>query len=142
MRVAFTSLALACAAFGLLGCHKLGARKAQPGLVGKGPFAGPLNAAGETPFWMLRIRDQSLIYTGPDHQAVSFPNGGPEVSSDQAVWTGKSADGRSAKITLASKACQDEATSIGYPMTATVEIGGQTLKGCATRAGEGLGSRE
>jgi uncharacterized membrane protein len=141
MRFAITSLAVFCAALALGGCGKVG-RKAAPGLVDKGPFAGALNAAGETPFWMLRIRDETLIYTGPDHQPVSFPNTGPVVSSEQAVWTAKAADGRTAKVTLASKPCQDEVTSIGYPMTASVEIGPDTMKGCATRAGEGLGSRE
>ena len=142
MRCVMVPLVLAAMGLALAGCGKLGAKKTGPGLVDKGPFAGPLNAAGETPTWSLRIRDQALFFTGPDTQIVQFPNAGAEVSSDQAMWSATAKDGKTLKVTLAAKTCKDEATTIAYPMTAEVKAGDQTLTGCATKAGEGLGSRE
>ena len=142
-RARFVPLVLiTCGAALLSGCGKAGAHMSGPGILAEGRFAGPLNAAGETPFWSVRIREQGLFYTAPDRQQTTYPISGPNASGDQAIWTSKTPDGKSLKLTLSAKPCQDQATSIAYPFTASIEVGGQTMQGCATKAGEGLGSRE
>jgi uncharacterized membrane protein len=98
-------------------------------------FAGDLDAKGTEPFWAVQIRKETLVLTRPDHADLTAPHGGPQVADGAAVWNG--GVGRAAlKVTLRKGECSDGMSDRTYPLTAEVEIGDETLKGCGAPAGD------
>jgi uncharacterized membrane protein len=94
----------------------------------------PLRLVGTEPFWGLDADGDTLRLSGADRKEQVAPDKGPVLSGDTAVWTSRTADGAALKVTLVAKACSDGMSDRSYPLTATVEIGGETLKGCGASA--------
>jgi uncharacterized membrane protein len=92
-------------------------------------FAGDLNALGTEPFWGVEVRGKSLTLTRPDHPDLTGAHQGPRTLGDAAVW-----DGAGLRLTLRKGTCSDGMSDNTYPLTAEVEVAGQTLKGCAKPA--------
>jgi len=93
-------------------------------------FAGDLNAQGTEPFWSVEVRAASLTLKRPDHPDVAVTHGGPEAQGDGAVFSGGQGAG-ALRLTLRKTTCSDGMSERSYPLTAEVEAGGETLKGCA-----------
>lgn len=96
-------------------------------------FARPINALGNEPFWALKIRPEGLTFSAPDREDLEAPNAGPTIAGVQADWIAD-AKGQPIKATLRAQVCQDGMSGFSYPFTATVEVDGKTLTGCAAYA--------
>jgi uncharacterized membrane protein len=91
----------------------------------------PLGLVGTEPFWALAIAPDELRLSGADRPDRTAPNKGPALAGDSASWSAETADGTALKVTLTARACADGMSDRRYPLTARVEIGAETLKGCA-----------
>jgi uncharacterized membrane protein len=102
---------------------------------------GEVNAGGESPSWSAQVRPGRLnisLVTGAD---VSVPVTAFSSDPTSASWSGKTPTGAVATLTVVRKPCADGVTVMTYPLTAKVEVGGQTITGCAAAPGQGLGPR-
>lgn len=93
-------------------------------------FAGDLDALGTEPFWSVEVRAASLTLKRPDHPDVAVTHGGPEAQGNAAVFSGGQGAG-ALRLTLRKATCSDGMSDRTYPLTAELEAGGETLKGCA-----------
>ena len=101
---------------------------------------GAINAGGEAPLWALQIRPSSLTFSSQDVASITLSNNGPAETTGGGVWTGV-AGGRPFRALVTATACRDAATGLTYPLTAGVKALGVVYRGCAARAGQGLGPR-
>lgn len=89
-----------------------------------------INARGAKPAWSLTVThgtDFALNRPGKPPLVAKAP--GAAISAGGASWTAKTADGRPMKVTIQSRACTLDKSQ--YPLTAQVELGSETLSGCA-----------
>lgn len=100
-------------------------------------FGQPLRALGTEPFWAVDITDGTrLTLRRPDHPDAVFQAPGATITPGRAVWTAQAADARTMTLTLFVSECSDGMSDRSYPMTAEVELNGETLRGCAAPAAE------
>lgn len=95
-------------------------------------FGQPITARGNEPFWAVSVEGSKLTLKRPDAADAVFEAaqpGGPE-------WTAKAADGRTLTLRVAVGDCSDGMSDARYPMTAEVQLGAETLKGCAAKTAE------
>lgn len=101
-----------------------------------------LRALGNEPFWGVDIETDGMAYKPMEGEVMAVDHGGPEVTGNVAIWTGKDAKGTTLKVTLTGTDCSDGMSDRTYPLTAQVQLGDVTLNGCAAstealkRAGE------
>jgi len=91
----------------------------------------PVRVLGTEPFWGLDITSAGLVYSGVDRPEQRADNGGPEILGTSASWSETTDAGAELKIDLFATECSDGMSDRVYPLTARVEIGGETLAGCA-----------
>lgn len=104
---------------------------AAPTVLGGVDLSQPLRALGTEPFWGVDITPASLKYSAVDHPGLTTPNPGPTVQGTTAVYAATGADGATLVVTLIATECSDGMSDRVYPLTARVEIGSETLNGCA-----------
>lgn len=104
---------------------------AEPVLLGGIDLNQPVRALGTEPFWGVDITPATLTYSGVDRPEQAVPNPGPEVMGTTAVYQAAATDGPSMTLTLTATECSDGMSDRTYPLTAIVEIAGETLNGCA-----------
>ena len=108
---------------------------------------GALNAGGE-PQWSAQVRGDRLSFSDGGDLSVAAKASRADHGAAGVVWSGPlpaPAPGRPAgllSLTTLRKPCQDADTGMGYPLTATVEVGGRRYAGCAAPPGQGLGPRQ
>lgn len=89
-----------------------------------------INARGAKPAWSLTVTEGTdFKLTRPGKPALAAKAPGSAISAQGASWTATAADGQTMKVSLQNAACAVGAAK--YPMTAQVELGGETLSGCA-----------
>lgn len=92
-----------------------------------------INAQGAKPAWKLKVtHGTQLALSRPGKPALAATAPGASISAEGASLSGKAADGQVLKATFQARACTVGATH--YPMIAQVEIGAETLSGCADYA--------
>ncbi len=91
----------------------------------------PLRALGTEPFWSVAITPTELKYDGLDRPLQTANNPGPVVAGTTAVFTAMTDQNNALVVTLIDTDCSDGMSDRLYPLTAKVEIGGETLSGCA-----------
>lgn len=91
----------------------------------------PIDASGTEPFWGLRIRSDVLELVRPDHKMQAAVNRGLTVTGQQAVWVTTTTTGTPLRVMLTAAACSNGMSDQTFPLSATVEIGDETLRGCA-----------
>lgn len=91
----------------------------------------PVRALGTEPFWGLDIASTGLVYSGVDRPEQRADNAGPVIQGTSASWTATTDAGAELKVDLFATECSDGMSDRVYPLTARVEIGGETLAGCA-----------
>lgn len=102
----------------------------------------PVRVLGTEPFWAVEITPQGLTYSGVDRPEQKAANPGPVLQGALASWTARTEAGTPLVVTLTATDCSDGMSDRTYPLAARVEIGGETLTGCAAasaaleRAGE------
>ena len=97
---------------------------------------------GNEPFWAVDITPQQLKYYGPDRPEQTASNPGPVVQGTTAVFTAMTSQNNALVVTLIDTDCSDGMSDRVYPLTAKVEIGGETLNGCAISQAEFDAGRE
>ncbi len=132
-------LALAALSLGLAACSNPGETPpaeapptpAAPVVLGGVDLGQPLRAIGTEPFWGIEITPEHLAYTAIDHPGLTVTNPGPTLQGTTAVYAAAGADGATLVVTLIATECSDGMSDRVYPLTARVELGSQTLNGCA-----------
>ena len=149
MRVALFSAAAVSLAvsLALAACSPPAEKAAEPAKAEPRALAGvdldqPLRVLGTEPFWAVEITPQGVTYSGVDRPEQKAANPGPTLQGTVATWTTKTEAGADLTVTLTATDCSDGMSDRTYPLTAKVEIGDETLTGCAAataaieRAGE------
>lgn len=96
------------------------------------PFEVDLILRGNEPFWAVNIGAGEMTLKRPDHSDVVVAKPKPTVEAGKAVW-------KAAAFTATVSAdgpCSDGMSDRVYPYSASVEVGGETMTGCAARADE------
>ena len=141
------SLCAVSAVVALTACSQPEAEKAPAAPAEPRALAGvdldqPLRVLGTEPFWAIDITPQGLTYSGVDRPEQKAPNSGPALQGTVAIWTEQTEAKGPLEVTLMATDCSDGMSDRTYPLTAKVEIGDETLTGCAAstaaiaRAGE------
>ena len=91
----------------------------------------PVRALGTEPFWSLELNGTDMIYTTPEPGELCAPQPAAVVQGTVAIYEAVTADGPQMKVTLTATECSDGMSDRTYPLTAIVELGDQTLTGCA-----------
>jgi len=107
------------------------AEMAAPAVLGGVDLNQPLRAIGTEPFWGVEITPQSLVYSGVDRAEQRATNAGPVIQGTTAVYTAATGSGAALVVTLIATECSDGMSDRIYPLTARVELSGETLNGCA-----------
>ncbi len=102
-----------------------------PAVLGGVDLTQPVRALGTEPFWSVEITPQDLAYTAVDAVEIRAPNPGPTIQGTTAVYAAAAPDGTALVVTLIATECSDGMSDRTYPLTARVELGPQTLNGCA-----------
>ena len=108
--------------------------KTEPRALAGVDLDQPVRVLGNEPFWAVEIKSDGLIYSGVDRPEQKAPNPGPTLQGNLASWTTKTEAGNDLTVTLTATDCSDGMSDRTYPLTAKVEIGGETLTGCAAAA--------
>lgn len=104
---------------------------AQAPELGGIPLDQPLRALGTEPFWGVDITSDALVYSGVDRPEQRATHDGVELMGTVASWRGTTADGAPIDLILMATECSDGMSDRTYPLTARLEVGGETLNGCA-----------
>lgn len=91
----------------------------------------PVRVLGTEPFWSVAITPTQLKYDGVDRPLQTATNPGPVVQGTTAVFTAMTDQNNALVVTLMDTDCSDGMSDRLYPLTAKVEISGETLSGCA-----------
>lgn len=104
---------------------------AEPVVLGGVDLNQPLRALGTEPFWAVSIDASGLAYSGVDRPEQRAANPGPQVQGSAAQWNVRTDQDQPLIVTLIDTECSDGMSDRTYPLTARVEIGEETLNGCA-----------
>jgi len=111
--------------------EKAPAAPAEARTLAKVDLDQPLRVLGTEPFWAVEITPAGLTYSGVDRPEQKAANPGPALQGTVAVWTTATEAKTPLVITLMATDCSDGMSDRTYPLTAKVEIGGESLTGCA-----------
>lgn len=94
-------------------------------------LAKPVRALGTEPFWGVTITSEGLLYEGVDRPEQRAENPGPQIAGTTATWTTTTDQQLPLVVTVTDTDCSDGMSDRTYPLTARVQIGEETLMGCA-----------
>lgn len=94
----------------------------------------PVRAVGTEPFWSVEVTPDALVYTRMDQPTQRAPNHGAKVQGTMATYATSTDLKMAFNLTLIATECSDGMSDRTYPLTARVEIGDDTLNGCADAA--------
>ncbi len=98
-------------------------------------YSVPMDVSGTQPQWTLKIRPGGLALIRPDHLEAVAVNPGPQIRGEVATWQAPAAGKSGAlNVTLKPGRCSNGMSDKELPYQATVEVGGETLMGCAAPA--------
>ncbi|QBX37064.1 hypothetical protein E4M02_03445 [Brevundimonas sp. S30B] len=101
----------------------------RPAMLGGVNLNEPVRALGTEPFWSVEIGPDQLAYDrAGEITAQRAAHDGPQVQGTMATW--QATDG-SMTVTLMATECSDGMSDRTYPLTARIEVGQETLNGCA-----------
>lgn len=118
-------IAVAVVALVLVGC--------QPAVqsIGGVDLSKPMRALGTEPFWGIEMSKAELVFTGVDRPEFHAPNPGARIEGEIAVIAARDPQGLALTIRLKPAKCSDGMSDWVYPLEAEVQLGPETLKGCA-----------
>ena len=102
----------------------------------------PISVLGNENPTSVNITSDKLVLNNMGDEVGSAPNAGPTVTGNVAVWNATLADNKPLVVTLTGTDCSDTMSDRVYPLTAKIEVGGESIVGCAAstaalqRAGE------
>ena len=122
----------------LAGCYdrkevkpKTAAEPQAAAVLGGVDLGQPVRALGTEPFWSVEITPDALIYTRVDQPTQRAPNRGATVQGTVATFASSTDLNQALNVVLIATECSDGMSDRTYPLTAKVEIGGESLTGCA-----------
>lgn len=134
---------------GLAACYDRedAAPKAAPApeaapVLGGVDLGRPVRALGTEPFWSVEITRDAIVYTRADQAGRRAVNHGATVQGTVATFATSTDINEPLNVTLIATECSDGMSDRVYPLTARVEIGDDTLNGCAASTAAILGSGE
>lgn len=86
---------------------------------------------GTEPFWSVQLTQAGIVYEGLDRPEQTAPRADPVMAGTTATWDTTTDAGNPLVVTLIETPCSDGMSDRTYPLTARVEIGEETLNGCA-----------
>ena len=104
---------------------------AEAAVLGGVNLDAPVRVLGTEPFWSVNIDGDGLVYSGVDRPEQRAPNAGPDVQGATASWSGRIDQDQALSVTVMATECSDGMSDRIYPLTARVQIGEETLNGCA-----------
>ena len=136
--IALASLGMLCA------CARSAAQPAETAAAAPPPapaasgsamdISKPITALGTEPFWSLKIEGMRFRLSRPSQPDLTAEAPGAQMSPGRAVWEAKAADGQTLKVTIYNGDCSDGMSDRRYPMAAEIQLGQETLRGCAAPA--------
>ena len=102
----------------------------------------PLRAVGTEPFWAVELTGSEMVYSGADRPEQRAPQGQPTMQGTMAIWEATTGAGNPLKVTLMATDCSDGMSDRTWPLTAMVQIGDETLMGCAATVSAIMSSGE
>ena len=122
----------------LAGCYdrkevkpKTAAEPQAAAVLGGVDLGQPVRALGTEPFWSVEITPDALIYTRVDQPTQRAPNRGATVQGTVATFASSTDLNQALNVVLIATECSDGMSDRVYPLTARVEIGDDTMTGCA-----------
>ena len=103
-------------------------------MLGEVDLGKPVRALGTEPFWSVDITRDALVYTRVDQAPQRAPNHGATVQGTVATYATSTDLQQALNVMLIATECSDGMSDRTYPLTARVEIGQDTLSGCADAA--------
>lgn len=100
-------------------------------VLGGVDLAKPVRALGTEPFWSVDITRDGLTYTRVDQPTRRAPNRGVTMQGTVATFATSTDIKEALNVTLIATECSDGMSDRVYPLTARVEIGNDSLTGCA-----------
>ncbi len=94
----------------------------------------PVRALGTEPFWSVEITRDAIVYTRMDQAPRRAPNRGATVQGTVATYATSTPYQEALNVTLIATECSDGMSDRVYPLTARVQLGADTLNGCAASA--------
>lgn len=91
----------------------------------------PVRLLGTEPFWGIDLTGTEIVYSGADRPEQRGPQPKPTIQGTVATFETTTTAGSPIAITLTATECSDGMSDRTYPLTALVEVGGETLMGCA-----------
>ncbi|GAA0209062.1 putative membrane protein [Brevundimonas nasdae] len=141
--------ALAAVSLSLGACYEREQNKPQSApvpetqaVLGGVDLAKPVRAVGTEPFWSVDITRDGLTYTRVDQPTRRAPNRGVTVQGTVATFATSTDIKEALNVTLIATECSDGMSDRVYPLTARVEIGNDTLTGCAASTSAIMGAGE
>ncbi|MBA4808505.1 hypothetical protein [Brevundimonas sp.] len=143
MRSIFALLLAGAVLTGASGCYDRndkGPESAPPPetapVLGGVDLGRPVRALGTEPFWSVEITPDNLVYTRMDQPKQNAPNRGATVQGTVATYATSTDLKQALNVVLIATECSDGMSDRTYPLTARVEIGDDTLSGCAASTAE------
>ena len=122
----------------LSGCYDRDKNKPQPAplpeaapVIGGVDLAKPVRVLGTEPFWSVDITQDALVYQRINGPAIRAPNRGVTVQGTVVTYTTTTDLNQPLNVMLIATECSDGMSDRLYPLTAQVQIGAETLQGCA-----------
>lgn len=91
----------------------------------------PVRLLGTEPFWGIDLTGTEVVYSGADRPEQRGPQPKPTIQGTVATLETTTTTGTPIAVTLTATECSDGMSDRTYPLTALVEVGGETLMGCA-----------
>ena len=99
--------------------------------IGGVDHSKPMRALGTEPFWGIEMTPTELVFTGVDRPEFHAPNPGARIEGEIAIIKARDPQGLALTIKLTPAKCSDGMSDWVYPLEAEVQLGPETLKGCA-----------
>ncbi len=93
--------------------------------------AAALTAHGNEPGWRVELSDTALTFRGMDGETFTITPAPRAVTANGVETYASTVAGRPFTLTVTGALCSDTMTGMPFPRTATVDIDGRKLAGCA-----------
>ncbi len=100
-------------------------------VLGGVDLSRPVRLLGTEPFWGIDLTGTEIVYAGADRPEQRGPQPKPTVQGTVATLETTTTAGTDIAITLTATECSDGMSDRTYPLTALVQVGEETLMGCA-----------
>ena len=101
-----------------------------PSLAGV-DLSRPVRLLGTEPFWGIDLTGSEIVYAGADRPEQRGPQPEPTLQGTGATLETPTTAGPPIAITLTATECSDGMSDRTYPLTALVQVGEESLMGCA-----------